>query len=145
NGENAAHALHHAGLSSSDYMRGYHSGGAGEFCYVEEDGSVDGEIIYSRLRLSDAAHARKLEDALSVVQDLISEQEIGLDSRCGFPWSPMLRITLARLRVTLWQPGAAPRSLIARLPTIGFTSSLGSFRSLRKSARIFGIAPSDLR
>ena len=84
-GQAAVDALHSEGLTSEQYMRGYHSGGSGQdFCYVEEDGSVDGEIIYSRLRLDSPRVARRLEDALSVVQNLISEDEIGLDSRCGF-------------------------------------------------------------
>lgn len=77
-------AFHSEGFTSEQYMRGYHSGGNGEWLYVEEDGSVDGEIIYSRLRLDNPRTARKLEDALGIVQTLISEDEIGLDSRCGF-------------------------------------------------------------
>jgi len=81
----AVEALHSEGLTSEGYMRGYHSGGtSSDFCYVEEDGSVDGEIIYSRMRLDNPRTARKLEDALGVVQTLISEDQIGLDSRCGF-------------------------------------------------------------
>jgi hypothetical protein len=70
------------GLTTYGTMLGYHSGSSDRI-YVEEDGSVAGEVIYSRFNLSDIADARLMEDALSVVQRGMGEDAVKLDMRCG--------------------------------------------------------------
>jgi hypothetical protein len=85
--EYIATAFHHAGLSNYRDMLGYHSsagrGFSPGFCHVEEDGSVNGEIIYGKLRLQDNAIAARLEEALMLVRSKIAEGEARLDMRCG--------------------------------------------------------------
>ena len=79
-----AHALYEAGFTTVDEMVGYHrSSNLGGFCAVEQDSSVDGEIVYGRLRLDTAPVARQLESALSLVRDAIKAGECSLDMRCG--------------------------------------------------------------
>lgn len=82
-GHYVASQLYDAGLTSEPGMRGYHSGST-EWCYVEDDGSVDGEVIYSRLHLAEVPVARRLDQALDVVHACIAEKHARLDSRCGF-------------------------------------------------------------
>ncbi len=86
-GTTLAQRLYDAGLCETPHKLGYHSAGSdgtGGICHVEDDGSVDAEIIYSMLRLDRPNIARTLEDALSVVRGAISEDECKLDMRCGF-------------------------------------------------------------
>lgn len=71
------------GFSTDPYTRGYHSGDDSGFCHVEEDASVNGEIVYGKLRLSDAAVAQRFEEALCLVRNSISDGEVKLDMRCG--------------------------------------------------------------
>jgi hypothetical protein len=79
-----AESLYDGGYAEDRYVCGYHSGGGG-FVRVEDDSSVDGEIIFSRLRLDHEATAAKLDGALDVVAYQLSNAEsISLDSRCGF-------------------------------------------------------------
>ncbi len=82
-GSYAIAALYNAGLTSEPRLWEYGSDRA-EFCHVERDGSVDGEIIYSKLRLDHPATLRKLDDAIDVVGGTIADGECRLDSRCGF-------------------------------------------------------------
>lgn len=81
-----ARAFHAEGLSPFDTVLAYHSGSNYDsaWLYVEDDSTVDGEVIYSRLRLDRLAVARKVEDALGVVHEHIVDDLVGLDSRCGF-------------------------------------------------------------
>lgn len=81
--EYIASAFFSGGFSLHDYASGYHSGDDGGFCRVEDDASVNAEIIYGKLRLSDPAVAQRFEDALCVVRDAITEGEVKLDMRCG--------------------------------------------------------------
>ena len=78
-----ASALYEAGLSSTGEMWGYHSS-CSEFVHVEHDASVDGEVIYSRLRLDRPHVARKLDETLGIVQSMVARGEVSLDSSCGF-------------------------------------------------------------
>ena len=82
-GQDCARNLYDAGITSSPELWPYHSGRE-EFCYVEEDGSVDGEVIYSRLRLDHPMIARRLESALLVMQETIQDGDASLSSSCGF-------------------------------------------------------------
>ncbi len=83
-GERAARALYRAGLTATDYVRGYHSGREdGEVCYVERDSSVDAEIIWSKLDLRDRGVAANFTDGIRIVKDLISDGKVGLDMHCG--------------------------------------------------------------
>ena len=82
-GESATKALYDAGLTSEPHMASYHSGRS-EWCYVEEDGSVDGEIIYSRMRLDRPVQARRLDEAVTAVQHCMGTGDVRLDTRCGF-------------------------------------------------------------
>jgi hypothetical protein len=80
-----AASLHAAGFSDYGHMLPYHSlEGDGALCKVEEDGSVNGEVIYSRLKLSEDSTARNLEDALCLVRDAVEAKNARLDMRCGF-------------------------------------------------------------
>lgn len=81
--EYIASAFFSGGFSLNDYASSYHSGDDGGFCRVEDDASVNAEIIYGRLRLSDPAVAQRFEDALCVVRDAITDGEVKLDMRCG--------------------------------------------------------------
>lgn len=81
--EYIASAFFSGGFSLNDRARGYHSGDDGGFCRVEDDASVNAEIIYGKLRLNDPTVAQKFEDALCVVRDAITEGEVKLDMRCG--------------------------------------------------------------
>lgn len=75
--------LYGAGLTSENRMYGYGSDRQ-EFCHVEDDSSVDGEIIFSKMRLNNPAIARKLEDGQNVIQDALRSGDVKLDTRCGF-------------------------------------------------------------
>lgn len=83
-GHALAAALFEEGHSQYDRMRGYHSSDGRGWLHVEDDSSVDGEVIYSRLRLNRRGVARQVEQALGVVQDHIAEGTVSLDQRCGF-------------------------------------------------------------
>lgn len=78
-----ANRLYAEGLSAENRVWGYHSGPSERF-HVEEDGSVNGEVIYSRLRLNEPVTARQTYEAVQVVQGLLAEERVRLDSRCGF-------------------------------------------------------------
>lgn len=83
NARTVATLLYEAGLTSEPRVWDYHSGNT-EWLHVERDGSVDGEIIFSRLHLQDPQVARRSESALHVVQSALSNGTARLDSRCGF-------------------------------------------------------------
>jgi hypothetical protein len=83
-GRRIAESLHMAGFTLHPTMLPYHNGHPGGFCHVEEDGSVNAEIIYSMLRLDDRDVARRAESALDVVRSAIQAGEVSLDMRCGF-------------------------------------------------------------
>lgn len=82
-GRHLAEALYNGGFAEQLSMLSYHSGDVSGFCKVEQDGSVDGEIIYSKLRLDEDSVARRLESALDLVRDAIKAGESKLDMRCG--------------------------------------------------------------
>ena len=75
--------LYLAGHAVTDQVQPYHGGSPGGFCYVEDDGSVDSEVIYGRLDLSRNEVAASFEAALNVVRGCIAEGEARLDMRCG--------------------------------------------------------------
>ncbi len=80
--------LHQGGFARYDSRLGYHSSGARtntpeHFVHVEEDSSVDGEIIYSKMRLDDPTTAARFEAALGVVKGSIQDDIAKLDMRCG--------------------------------------------------------------
>jgi hypothetical protein len=84
-GEIIARLLYDAGFAATQQMVGYHtSSRAGGFCAVERDASVDGEIVYGKLRLDTAPVALQLENALGVVRKAIQDGFVSLDARCGF-------------------------------------------------------------
>jgi hypothetical protein len=83
-GRYLASQLYAAGYANSDSIRGYHSGETtGGFVYVEQDASVDAEVIYSRMRLDSLDGAARFESALNVVRQAIKDGESKLDMRCG--------------------------------------------------------------
>lgn len=83
NARSVATLLYEAGLTSEPRVWDYHSGNS-EWLHVERDGSVDGEIIFSRLHLDNPSTARRAESALHVVQSALTSGVARLDSRCGF-------------------------------------------------------------
>lgn len=84
-GREAAISLYRAGLSASDYVEGYHGGSlrGDAICYVEHDGSVDSEIIWSKLKLHQAGTARRFEEGIGIVRGLVSDGEVKLNMNCG--------------------------------------------------------------
>jgi hypothetical protein len=83
-----AQRFHDAGLSRSNSMLGYHASDHStsarrSFCHVENDSTVDGEIVYSMLDMTSPATAQKLESALNIVREEIKDGRCSLDSRCG--------------------------------------------------------------
>ena len=83
-GELIADRMYAAGFSESPSIHGYHSSRVvGGFVHVEEDGSVDAEVIYNRMRLDSQDGALRFERALNVVREAIREGESKLDMRCG--------------------------------------------------------------
>lgn len=81
-GGRAAEALYNGGFIASPTVDEYHCGSR-DFCHVEHDASVDAEIIWSRLRLSDAHVARKFQDGLIVVRELVHSGSVLLNLDCG--------------------------------------------------------------
>jgi hypothetical protein len=84
-GHEIASKLYTGGHAASADVLGYHSGGAGGFCYVEQDSSVDAEIVYSKLDLSSNAVATRFASALDVVRSEVASDEAParLTLRCG--------------------------------------------------------------
>ncbi len=68
---------------SSDGLDGDHRS-AGTFVHVENDSSCGGEIVYSRLDLSDDETADRFEQAFGLVRSLHASGIVGLDMHCGF-------------------------------------------------------------
>lgn len=81
-----ATVLNQAGFAPADYQ-GYGSSGSSrvvnEFMHVENDSSVDAELVYHAMRLDSYETARKFERALLVVREMIGNGDAALDMRCG--------------------------------------------------------------
>lgn len=84
-GNYIAEQLHLGGFASDRYVHGYHHRheARGDMVWVEEDGSVAAEVIWSKLDLTDANVARRFEDGLEVIRNGIRGGEVKLDMRCG--------------------------------------------------------------
>ena len=78
-----ARTLHATGVAYSPDVDHYHSRSTA-FCHVEEDGSVNGEIIFQKMNLSKLIHARKFSKGLKTIYAAIKNGQSSLDMRCGF-------------------------------------------------------------
>ncbi len=86
-GEYAANTFHDHGYSAFEGMIGYHSGARHApqgFCYVEDDASCGGEIIYSRLALHTPSVASRLDECLELLDGLRDEGYVSFSSSAGF-------------------------------------------------------------
>lgn len=81
-GHEIARALYDAGFAETEELQPYHSGASG-FVYVEDDASVNAEVIYNKMRLDNPGIASTFEEALREVRTLISDGVSKLDMRCG--------------------------------------------------------------
>lgn len=82
-GNYLAEAFHGVGLSSTDYMGGYHDMSDDNFVRVEEDSSVAAEVIFSKMRLDNLTDARKFEQGIGIIRTAIDDGRSKLDMRCG--------------------------------------------------------------
>lgn len=77
------------GLSAQNNMSGYHSSPSGHgpllqnFIHVENDASVNAEIIYCRMRLDMSTVADQFERGVRIVRAGIAAGQVRLDARCG--------------------------------------------------------------
>lgn len=81
-GNGLAEQFHAEGLAEHDFILGYHSR-AGGLIKVEEDGSVDAEVIYQKVDLSDREVATNFERGLQIVREAIREGDVRLSGHCG--------------------------------------------------------------
>lgn len=84
-GRDVTLALYRAGIGSNDYVESYHGGAlrGDAICYVEHDGSVDSEIIWSKLKLHQPNTARRFEEGIGIVREHIAEGTVKLNMHCG--------------------------------------------------------------
>lgn len=87
-GRALARALHAAGLSNYDRQLNYHtqselSQDGMHTWTVENDSSVDWELISPPLNIADREHVRELHQAVDILRTQIKEGVVGLDLRCG--------------------------------------------------------------
>lgn len=79
-----AEQVYALGLSSTPGVRGYHSSRhADDFCHVEQDSTVDAEVIWRMVDLSDRAHAHRMATGMFAVRHLIRTGHVALTARCG--------------------------------------------------------------
>lgn len=87
-GSYIAHHFHAAGFCAGQ-VQGYHSSGSqrpldsGMTMHVEHDGSVDAEVIYGRMDLSNPAVVEDFGRGLAIVRKGIRTKNVQLDARCG--------------------------------------------------------------
>lgn len=82
NGSQLARELYRAGLSRYNDVQGYHHG-AGSFMHVENDSSVDWELVIGPLNPADSEQMKAVNTALRIVRRGIKAKQYKLDLRCG--------------------------------------------------------------
>jgi hypothetical protein len=83
NGRSLARALHTAGLSHSSEVQGYHRGSDGGFAHVENDASVDWELVIGPVNMAETNDVRQLNQTVRMVRDMVHDGTLKLDLRCG--------------------------------------------------------------
>jgi hypothetical protein len=81
-GSHLARALYNAGLSPYNGVQGYHHG-AGAFIHVENDSSVDWEVVMGPLNPADAEMMKSVNQAMKIIRQGIKAGAYKLDLRCG--------------------------------------------------------------
>lgn len=82
-------AFYNYGLSRYNNLRGYHGSehvlatDSGQFVHVEQDSSVDAEIVCSMMDLDNDTISRRFEQAMRIVRAGVQANEVQLDARCG--------------------------------------------------------------
>lgn len=82
NGSDIAEELYRQGLSRDNRIFGYHHGDGG-FAHVEQDSTVDWEMVVGPVNMANIEQVRKLNNAIKIVKKAIANETIKLDLRCG--------------------------------------------------------------
>jgi len=84
NGTYLARHLHRMGLAEYPEMAGYNQGdGRSRFCVVEQDSSVDWELVMGPINMAEARDVRNLNDTLQQVREMVHAGALKLDLRAG--------------------------------------------------------------
>lgn len=81
-GQDIASELYRQGLSQGDRIFSYHHGPAG-FAHVEQDSSVDWELVVGPVNMANIESVRKMNNAIKIVKKAIANETVKLDLRCG--------------------------------------------------------------
>lgn len=81
-GQDIAQELYRQGLSGENRVMGYHHGGS-QFAHVENDSSVDWEMVVGPVNMASLTDVRKLNNAIKIVKKAIKNETVKLDLRCG--------------------------------------------------------------